>query len=61
MADLAVVDNTNSASLARFKEKRDALQVKLSSLDELIQRLEANPELLRVMDLVKLAERNDYD
>lgn len=49
----------DSESLARFKQQRDAVQGRLDRLNELIDRLEANPELLRVMDLIRGLERND--
>lgn len=50
---------TVPASLDEFKSKLAFHQAKVNNLTELIQRLEANPDLLRVMDLVKDSSR-DY-
>lgn len=48
------------SSLEGFKEKLATHQAKVTNLTELIQRLESNPELLRVMDLVRDANKSDY-
>lgn len=57
MSDLALIP---PSSIQKYKDKRDFHQAKVDSLNELIQRLENNSELVRVMDLVRHVEREDY-
>lgn len=48
------------SAIDEFKSKLSFHQGKVANLTELIQRLEANPDLLRVMDLVKDSNRENY-